>query len=111
MRPVAVRKQYDWMIWMSWGWTNIFVTLAVGLLCIYLVLLFQVNTIVSDIQNLEHETTLVQRDSTDVQSRVYNITRNVTFSDLASISELKLSEPRDIAILYMQLPEHAIVMR
>jgi hypothetical protein len=108
---IKIRKQYDWMIWNSWGWTSIFAVLAGGLLCIYVVLLFQVNSILAEIKTVESETAIAQRDSTDVQSRIYDITRNITFADLASITQLELHEPRDIAILYMQLPENAVVMR
>lgn len=108
---IKIKRHYDWMIWTSWGWTSIFAVLAGGMLCIYLVLLFQVNSILAEIKTIESQTAIVQRDSTDVQSRIYTITRNVTFSDLASITQLELHEPRDLAILYMQLPENAVVMR
>lgn len=108
---IKIRKQYGWMIWMSWGWTRIFAVLGIGLLMIYFVLLFQVNSIASSIQNIEGSTRLVQRESTEVQTKIYTITRDVTFLELTSISQLELREPRDLAILYMQLPENTLVMR
>jgi len=111
MSTIRIRKHYDWMIWVSLGWTRIFGVLCAGLLLIYFVLLFQVNTIASDIQNTEGSTRIVERDATEVQTKIYTITRDMAFMDLASISQLELKEPRDLAIFYMQLPESTLVMR
>lgn len=110
-RTIHIKKQREWMFWVSLGWTRIFLVLASALLIVYFILLFQVNTFASDIQNIEISTRSIQRDTTDTQTKIYTITRDITFTDLASISELQLTEPRDLAILYMQLPEHTLVMR
>jgi len=111
MNTVKVKKQYDWMIWVSLGWTRIFAVLFLVLLCIYVALLLQVNKVASAIQNTQSNTHLAERDSTEIQTKIYTITREMTFRDLASISQLELHEPRDLAILYMQLPENTLVMR
>lgn len=99
------------MVWARLGWTRLLTVAAIVLFCAHMALLFHVNSLGSEIQNMELATRTVERDSTEVQTQIYTITRDMTFMQLASVNQLELREPRDIAILYMQLPDHALVLR
>jgi hypothetical protein len=78
---------------------------------VYIGVLFQVNTLGSKIQEIETKTRVVERQSTNLQTKIYSITRSSNFTDLAQNTSLELFEPRDIALLYMQLADTAFVMR
>lgn len=110
-RQIKLKRRRDWMVWFTWGWTRIFAVTAVLLLVGNFALLVKVNLIGSQISELERSTRIVVHDSADIQTKIYTITREVTFTELASISEIELREPKDLAIMYMQLPENTLVMR
>jgi len=95
----------------EFGWLGLFTVICLVLLFIYFILLLKVNSIGSRITMLENEIRSMERNATEVQTKIYAMTKDLTFSQLVSSSEIALKEPKDLVIRYMKLPENTLVIR
>ncbi len=67
---------------------------------------FQVNTLGSQTKKMETEIAQIGRDTTALQTKIYSATKEVDFmAKVSRESNVVFSEPRDVSILYMRLPD------
>jgi hypothetical protein len=74
--------------------------------------LFQMNVISSKTKKLESDIAVTHRNMTKLQTDIYKATKDKDFMHtLSQQSAIVYSQPRETAILYMKLPNSALVMR